>query len=89
MGVLIAVPEKFHEELGLRTTRLDLLERRAHGVLARLLGIKRAGRFGPTYFALRRRFGSPGWRTVYARETLEGQRANHDTMRRVGQENAS
>ncbi len=81
VGVLIAVPERFHEELGLRTTRLDLLERRLHGAAMRAIGWRRAGSFGPAYFALRRRFGEPGWRTVYSRATLDAQRAEHDEAR--------
>ena len=81
VGVLIAVPEKFHAELGLRTTRVDLLERRLHGLVMRGLGLRVGGMFGPTYFALRRRFGNPGWRTVYSRATLEAKRAEHDAAR--------
>lgn len=81
VGVLIAVPERFHEELGLRTTRLDLLERRLHGLAMRLLGIRVSGMFGPTYFAMRRRFGTPGWRTVYSRAALDAQRTEHDAAR--------
>lgn len=75
VGVLIAVPERFHEEMGLRTTRVDVLERRLHGVVMKGLGIRVAGSFGPAYFALRRRFGNPGWRTVYSRASLEAARA--------------
>ena len=80
-GVLIAVPEKFHAELGLETTRRDLLERKVHARVMKTLGWNAGGHFGPAYFALRRRFGTPGWRTHYSRATLEANRAAHDEAR--------
>ncbi len=79
VGVLIAVPEKFHEDLGLRTTQVDLAERRLHGLLMRAVGIRAGGQFGPVYFALRRRFGNPGWRTVYSRASLEKARRDAES----------
>lgn len=89
VGVLIAVPEKFHEELGLRTTRVDLLERRLHGTVMRLLGINVGGQFGPAYFALRRRFGTPGWRTIYSRTTLAAARRDQEAAAKAGAGSAS
>lgn len=81
VGVLAGVPEKFHAEMGLRTTRLDLIERRLHAAFWRTMPRRLAGQFGPTYFALRRRFGQPGWRTHYSRERLATRRAESDPPR--------
>lgn len=81
VGVLAGVPEKFHAQMGLRTTRIDLIERRLHAAFWRAMPRRLAGRFGPTYFALRRRFGQPGWRTHYSREQLAAHRAESERLR--------
>lgn len=81
VGVLAGVPERFHAQMGLRTTRVDLLERRLHGTFWRAVPRSLAGQFGPAYFALRRRFGQPGWRTHYSREQLAAHRAESDRLR--------
>jgi uncharacterized protein (DUF2236 family) len=75
VGVLAGVPEKFHADLGLRTTAIDRLERRIHAAIWRAIPMPVAGQFGPAYFALRRRFGQPGWRTHYSRAQLAANRA--------------
>ncbi|WP_083612549.1 oxygenase MpaB family protein [Mycobacterium sp. ST-F2] len=75
VGVLAGVPEKFHAGLGLRTTAVDRLERRIHAAIWRAIPIPVAGQFGPAYFAVRRRFGQPGWRTHYSRAQLAANRA--------------
>lgn len=75
VGVLAGVPEKFHAGLGLRTTTIDRLERRIHAAIWRAIPMPVAGQFGPVYFALRRRFGQPGWRTHYSRAQLAANRA--------------
>ncbi|BBZ55887.1 MULTISPECIES: oxygenase MpaB family protein [Mycolicibacterium] len=75
VGVLAGVPEKFHAGLGLRTTAIDRLERRIHAAIWRAIPMPIAGQFGPAYFALRRRFGQPGWRTHYSRAQLAANRA--------------
>ena len=78
VGVLAGVPAKFHAEMGLRTTVVDSIERRIHGAFWRLLPLKVAGQFAPIYFALRRRFGQPGWRTFYSRTQLAANRTAAD-----------
>ncbi|WP_409427068.1 oxygenase MpaB family protein [Mycobacterium sp. SMC-11] len=75
VGVLAGVPEKFHADMGLRITGLDRIERRVHAAFWRAIPMPLAGRFGPAYFSLRRRFGQPGWRTHYSRAQLEANRA--------------
>jgi uncharacterized protein (DUF2236 family) len=85
VGILIAVPERFHRELGLRVTRLDLLERRVHGLVMRAIPLQLAGRFAPTYFWLRGRYGTPAYRAVYSRAALAERRASHDAIRREKQ----
>ncbi|ALG84888.1 oxygenase MpaB family protein [Gordonia phthalatica] len=84
VGVLAGVPDKFHADMGLRITAFDRLERRAHGAFWRAVPRAVSGQFAPTYFAVRRRFGNPGWRTVYSRETLAEQRADADEARLSG-----
>jgi hypothetical protein len=74
VGVLAGVPQKFHTDLGLRVSLIDRAERRIHGTFWRFLPRRIVGRFGPIYFGLRRRFGQPGWRTVYSRNTLQANR---------------
>lgn len=81
VGVLAGVPERFHAEMGLRTTRVDLIERRFHAAFWRAMPRSLSGRFGPAYFTLRRRFGQPGWRTHYSREQLDAHRAESDRLR--------
>ncbi|MFN3002672.1 oxygenase MpaB family protein [Mycolicibacterium wolinskyi] len=75
VGILAGVPDKFHADLGLRTTFIDRFERRLHAAFWRAIPVPVAGRFGPAYFALRRRFGQPGWRTYYSRAQLAANRA--------------
>lgn len=82
VGVLAGVPQKFHSQMGLRTTVIDRAERRAHAAFWRLLPRRIVGQFGPVYFGLRRQFGVPGWRTVYSRDTLQANR-DADAARRV------
>lgn len=79
VGVLAGVPEKFHADLGLRTTGFDRWERRIHAALWRAIPMPIAGQFGPAYFALRRRFGQPGWRTHYSRAQLAANRAEAES----------
>ncbi len=81
VGVLAGVPEKFHAEMGLRTTVLDRVERRIHGALWRLVPLRVAGQFAPAYFAMRRRFGQPGWRTHYSRAQLAANRTAAEEVR--------
>lgn len=83
VGVLAGVPEKFHTQMNLRVTAFDRLERRMHGAFWRILPRSVAGRFGPAYFALRRRHGTPGWRTVYSRKQLTANRPAADETRRT------
>ncbi|QQG96248.1 DUF2236 domain-containing protein [Mycobacteroides chelonae] len=75
VGILAGVPEKFHADLGLRVTAIDRLERYLHAAFWRAIPVPLAGRFGPAYFTLRRRFGQPGWRTYYSRTQLAANRA--------------
>ena len=75
VGILAGVPEKFHADMGLRISLIDRVERRIHGAFWRVIPVPLAGRFGPAYFALRRRFGEPGWRTHYSRNKLAADRA--------------
>lgn len=75
VGVLAGVPEKFHADMGLRTTAIDRIERRLHAAFWQAIPMPVAGRFGPAYFTLRRRFGQPGWRTYYSRAQLAANRA--------------
>ena len=75
VGILAGVPEKFHADMGLRVTAIDRVERRLHAALWRAVPMPVAGQFGPLYFALRRRFGRPGWRTHYSRAQLAANRA--------------
>ncbi|MCC3313624.1 oxygenase MpaB family protein [Nocardia africana] len=83
VGILAGVPEKFHADMGLRTTTFDRIERRVHGLFWRTLPMPVAGQFGPVYFTLRRRFGQPGWRTFYSRTQLEANRPAADRARRA------
>ncbi|NLG47679.1 oxygenase MpaB family protein [Gordonia sp. (in: high G+C Gram-positive bacteria)] len=82
VGVLAGVPEQFHAELNLRVTSIDRLERRLHGAFWRTVPRSVSGRFGPVYFGLRRRFGSPGWQTVYSRTRLAANKDAADDLRR-------
>ncbi len=83
VGVLAGVPEKFHDGMGLRATFIDRIELRLHGAFWRALPRSLVGRFGPTYFALRRRFGQPGWRTHYSRAQLQDDQPAADAARRA------
>ncbi|OBF86123.1 hypothetical protein A5791_01345 [Mycobacterium sp. 852002-51163_SCH5372311] len=85
VGVLAGVPQKFHADMGLRTTFVDRVERRAHSLFWRAVPRPVTGRFGPTYFALRRRFGQPGWRTHYSRAQLAANRPAADEARLAAQ----
>lgn len=79
VGVLAGVPQRFHADMGLRVTRLDRLERRLHALFWRCVPRPISGAFAPVYFGLRRRYGTPGWRTFYSRERLAAARAAADT----------
>lgn len=81
VGILAGVPERFHSEMGLRITLLDRIERQIHALFWRSVPRPIAGWFAPTYFGLRRRYGTPGWRTVYSREQLAAGRAAADAER--------
>lgn len=81
VGILAGVPERFHAGMGLRTTSLDLVERRLHGLFWRAVPLRLAGLFAPAYFGLRRRLGDPGWRTVYSREALAADQIRADEAR--------
>ncbi|KXO92736.1 Uncharacterized protein conserved in bacteria (plasmid) [Tsukamurella tyrosinosolvens] len=83
VGILAGVPERFHDELGLRATAIDRIERELHGLFWRTLPRPVAGLFGPAYFGLRRRFGTPGWRTFYSRAELAAQKDAADEIRRT------
>lgn len=83
VGVLAGVPERFHADMGLRTTAIDRLERCLHGAFWRAVPRSVSGRFAPTYFGLRRRYGTPGWRGAYSRETLTRARPAADEQRRA------
>lgn len=83
VGVLAGVPEKFHADMGLRTTAIDRIERRVHGFFWRHVPRRVSGNFAPAYFALRRRFGNPGWRTFYSRAQLAANRQAADEARRA------
>lgn len=74
VGVLNGVPQRFHAGMGLRATLVDRIESRVHAAFWRALPWSVAGRFGPAYFAVRRRFGRPGWRTHYSRAQLAANR---------------
>ena len=66
----------------LRLFDVDRIERELHG-LWRTLPRPVAGLFGPAYFGLRRRFGTPGWRTFYSRAELAAQKDAADEIRRT------
>lgn len=83
VGILAGVPQKFHADMGLRITLVDRIERRIHGLFWRTLPRPVAGAFAPCYFGLRRRFGTPGWRTVYSRAQLASNKATADDIRRA------
>ncbi|OCB10247.1 oxygenase MpaB family protein [Mycobacterium intracellulare] len=85
VGVLNGVPEKFHAEMGLCATLVDRLEGHVHAAFWRALPWSVAGRFGPGYFALRRRFGQPGWRTHYSQAQLAANRPDAEQARRAAQ----
>lgn len=82
VGILAGVPEKFHAGMGLRMTGVDRAERRLHGLFWRTLPRPVSRAFAPTYFGLRRRFGNPGWQTVYSREQLAANKDAADEVRR-------
>lgn len=83
VGVLAGVPEKFHADMGLRITAVDRIERRMHGAFWRAVPRTFAGQFAPVYFGVRRRFGTPGWRSVYSRARLAEQKDASDAIRRA------
>lgn len=78
VGILAGVPQRFHADMGLRITLLDRIERRIHALFWRCVPRRISGTFAPVYFGLRRRYGTPGWRTVYSREQLAADRAAAD-----------
>nr|WP_161962483.1 oxygenase MpaB family protein [Nocardioides speluncae] len=74
-GIMMGVPDSTYPLLGFEPTRLDKVQLVAHKALWRSIPRPLAKRFAPTYFALRRKYGTPLWRTEFSRDTLAANRA--------------
>ncbi|MEM8564216.1 MAG: oxygenase MpaB family protein [Pseudomonadota bacterium] len=74
VGLLLGLPGYVGSELGIRRNGLDRLELWIHRCFWGLVPRRLAARFGPWYFRIRRRRGTPAWRTRYSAESLAKRR---------------
>jgi len=79
IGMLCGLPEELDDQLGIRRTWFDSVERRLHQALWRIIPRSLSSRAAPAYIEIRRRFGRPVWRTRYSNEALEERRRALET----------